>query len=414
MKEDKLWLNHGQKEFGMTKHLYYDDSYRTEFSAKIQERVIIGGKPAVILDETIFYPESGGQPCDAGLLGGIRVERVEEDDSGNILHILSSPLDESIGTVTGTIDWDRRFDHMQQHTGQHVLSQAFIAVAGAATLSFHLGQETSTIDVSLPNATASILRKVEDLATRIGFEDRPVQVLNVPREELAALGIRKESRREGMIRVIDVDGFDRSACGGTHVRRTGEIGMIFILGNERYKGGTRIEFVCGYRALTEFRNDHATLGELSKLYSSTPHELPILCEKLQAEHSSLVRDKRKQEEELLAFEARDLVLGAKRTGALAVVRRIYPDRKIETLKILAQKAASHPGMVILLGASQDAAQIVVARSQDVGGDCGAIIREVTGKLGGRGGGRPELAQAGGIDAAALEAWMSEIAGRFPG
>jgi alanyl-tRNA synthetase len=394
----------------MTTRLYYQDSYITEFDARVLEQRTTGGKPAVVLDQTAFYPASGGQPCDTGRLGSARVESVEEDETGIIIHALDSLLEST--EVHGIVDRGRRFDHMQQHTGQHVLSQAFIGAAQAATLSFHLGQETSTIDVDLAQAEPAVLAEAEDIATRIVFEDRPVHILNVTRGELGALGVRKESQREGLIRVIDIDGFDRSPCGGTHVRRSGEIGLILILGSERYKGGTRVEFVCGGRALRAFRKDHDTLREMGRLLSAHPHELPRLTEKILAERAELLRERKHLEDQILELEAQELVQGADKTSGVAAVCRRYSDRKIESLKVLAQKAASFPGTLAILFAVQESAQVVVARSTDVPGDCGAAIRQLTGKSGGRGGGKPELAQAGGIALPAVEDWSNGIVEYF--
>jgi len=384
----------------MTRRLYYDDSYTTEFDAVVVERLRIAGRNALVLDQTAFYPASGGQPFDTGTISGARVEQVEEDDSGRILHYIDN-LPEA-EQVRGRIDWDRRFDHMQQHTGQHVLSQAFLAEARAGTVSFHLGQQTSAIDIEWAKAEPEVLRRVEDLAARIVFDDRPVRILNVRREELSSLGVRKDSQREGEIRVIDVEGFDRSPCGGTHVRRTGEIGMIFILGAERYKGGTRIEFACGARALDAFRKDHQVLRELGNLHSAHPSELPALAAKYLQERSALLRDQARLETLLLETEAQDLRRQAGAAAGLVTVCRSYADRRIESLKLLAQKLTAAPGTVAILFTSLGTPQLIVARSADVPGDCGAAVRQLTARFGGRGGGRPELAQAGGFAAAALE------------
>jgi alanyl-tRNA synthetase len=394
----------------MTRRLYHEDSYLTEFSAVVLERLSALGKPALVLDQTAFYPASGGQPHDTGLLGGARVEDVEEDDSGRIIHLLdSSPAADA---VSGKVDWGRRFDHMQQHTGQHILSQAFLQLAKAATLSFHLGQETSTIDISLAEPDISVLTAAEDLATRVVFEDRPVHILNVRKEELSALGVRKESQREGEIRVVDIDGFDRSPCGGTHVRRCGEVGLIFILSSERYKGGTRVEFVCGGRVLRAFRKDHEILKELGKLYSAHPHELPALTKKLLLDRSTLLREKKHLEDRIFEMEAQELLNSADKRSTVAVIRRTYKDRKIEGLKALAQKVTAAPGTLAVLATVQESAQLVVARSADVAGDCGEIVRKLAGKLGGKGGGKPELAQAGGIAGSALEEWSQALVDHF--
>jgi alanyl-tRNA synthetase len=390
----------------MTERLYYRDSYNTDFDATVIRRILVGGRPAVVLDRTAFYPESGGQPSDTGLLQGVPVLRVEEDASGDILHHLATPIPS--GGVSGKVDWERRFDHMQQHTGQHILSQAFLRIAQAQTLSFHLGRETSTIDLNLAQPVAEIVREAEDLACRIVFENRPIRLLFVEREELDSLGVRKETTREGEIRVIEIGRFDRSPCGGTHVRSSGEVGLIFILGSERYKGGVRIEFACGGRVLKAFRKDHEILRELARLHSAHPHQLPALMEKMLQERSTLLRQKTELENQLLEMEAAELVRQAGRIDGVAFVRRDYRDRTIENLKILAQKVASFPGTIAVFCAVHDTIQLVVARSATVSGDCGAAVQRTTRMLGGKGGGRPELAQAGGIAVGTLKEWVQAL------
>jgi alanyl-tRNA synthetase len=199
----------------MTERLYYSDSYLLEFTATVQAQEARGKNTAVALNRTAFYPASGGQPGDTGTLGEAHVLDVEETASGDVVHLLDAPLPP--GSVAGHVDWERRFDHMQQHSGQHVLSQAFLRTAGAETASFHLGRETSTIDIALARPSPDQIRTAEALATRIVFEDRPVSVINARPEQLNGLGLRKESSRQGEIRVIDIEAFDRSPCGGTHV-----------------------------------------------------------------------------------------------------------------------------------------------------------------------------------------------------
>ena len=226
----------------MTEHLYYKDSYLTTFEATAVELLETGSGPAVVLDRTAFYPVSGGQPHDTGSLGPARVTAVLEKPDGTIVHTLDTPIPQ--GPVEGRVDWERRFDHMQQHTGQHILSQAFVQVARAATLSFHLGPETSTIDIDMAQPAPDTIRKAEELATGIVMEDRLVSVIMARRSDLHALGVRKESEREGEIRVIDVEGFDRSPCGGTHVRRSGRNRPHFDPGirtvQGRDEGGIRV------------------------------------------------------------------------------------------------------------------------------------------------------------------------------
>ena len=396
----------------MTIRLYYDDSYLREFPAEVLTSSVIGKKPAVTLDRTAFYPSSGGQPHDMGSLGSSRVVDVQETPEGEILHILDVPLHP--GPVLGRIDWERRFDHMQQHTGQHVLSQAFVQVAGATTLSFHLGEERSTIDVGWPDPSESVLLDTERLANHIVFGDRMVRILKVDRSRLGELGVRKESQREGEIRVIDVEGFDRSPCGGTHVGRAGEIGLIFLLGAERYKGGARVEFVCGGRALKAFRQEHDILIQLGRIHSSHPAELPKLTEKLMQDRSALSRENARMTETILEMEAQELLGRADMFHEIRIVRRTYADRNLEAVKILAQKATAMARAVAILGIAHDPAQIALAKSKDVQGDCGQVVKMTAARFGGKGGGRPEGAQAGGINLAVLETWMQAVDDYFRG
>ncbi len=395
----------------MTIRLYYDDSYLTEFAATAVEVRASGGKHVAVLDKTAFYPTSGGQPHDIGTLGGSRVMEVEEDSEGNILHFTDIPP--PAGAVTGRVDWARRFDHMQQHTGQHILSQAFLRVTQAQTVSFHLGQDVCTLDIELPQPSTAIMRQAEELASRIVFEDRAVGILTVNRTELAALGVRKQTEREGNIRVIEVEDFDLSPCGGTHVRRTGEVGMIAVLDCERYKGGTRVEFACGRRILGILSKDHEVLKELGNLHSAHPHELVRLTEKLLEERTALARENARLNQQVLEAEAQEMRSRAEKRGGKAIVRQRFSGRPVESVKLLAQKIAALPGAVAILGVSQvDAQVVIVARSADVSGNCGAAIKEVAEKLGGKGGGRPELAQAGGIAETSLDAWLDALENHF--
>jgi alanyl-tRNA synthetase len=301
---------------------------------------------------------------------------------------------------------------MQQHTGQHILSQAFVRTAKAATVSFHMGREASTIDLDLDAPDTAALEAAEELACAVVFEDRPVEVLRARPEELASLGARKLSEREGELRVIDVEGFDRSPCGGTHVRRSGEIGLIALVGCERYKGGVRVEFVCGGRALQTLRREHATLREIARLYSASAGDVPRLAAKYLDERSALVREKTRLEEEILDRDARELVASAPLLGGERLVRRRIDPLALDALKVLAQKALAHGAGVVLLGGVAGAAHAVVARGPSAPGDCGAAVKDASSRHGGRGGGRPELAQAGGIPAEALEAWLEAAEAHF--
>jgi alanyl-tRNA synthetase len=394
----------------MTERMYNSDSYLLDFTATVLEQQARDGKAAVILDRTAFYPASGGQPCDTGTLEAANVLEVEETASGSVLHILDAPL--PLGPVTGRVDRVRRFDHMQQHSGQHVLSQAFLKTAGAGTASFHLGRETSTIDIEIARPSPEQIRAAEALAAQTVFEDRPVAVINARPEDLARLGLRKESQRQGEIRVIDVEGFDRSACGGTHVRRTGEIGLIAVLGWEHYKGMTRIEFVCGGRALRALRQARDLLDQLGSQFSAHPLDLPRLAGKLLDERSHLQKENLRLAQRMLEIEALELITSADKSSRPIIVCRSYDRRDLESLKILVRKLTSGDGVVAILGTLDDSAQVVVAKSTDVPGDCGLAVRQAVAALGGKGGGKADMAQAGGVPVGQLSAWSAAIASHF--
>jgi alanyl-tRNA synthetase len=390
----------------MSNRLYYFDSYLAEFDANAIENRPVDGRTAVILDSTAFYPASGGQPHDTGTLGSACVEEILEAEDGEVLHFVDAPL--TPGPIHGVIDWRRRFDHMQQHTGQHILSQSFIHVAGAGTVSFHMGAEVSTIDIELEEPSVDVMERVEQFASRIVFEDRPVNLLFVDREQQESLGLRKTSEREGKIRVVEIEKFDRSPCGGTHVKGTGEIGMISILGFERYKGGTRVEFVCGERARRTFHREHETLRELGRLFSAHPLESPRLVEALRNDKAVLGKEVARLQNLLLDAEARELLAAAGDTSGIRLICREFSDRTIEGIRLLAQKVTKAPAAVTIFALAQDPAQVIVAAGPATGVDCGAILRETIALLGGKGGGKPGLAQGGGIPLAALPAWLDAV------
>jgi alanyl-tRNA synthetase len=280
-------------------------------------------------------------------------------------------------------------------------------VAQAQTLSFHLGSESSTIDVAMPQPTASLMEDAQLWATMVVFENRPVHILMTDQDGLRSLGVRKGSEREGEIRVIDIEGVDRSPCGGTHVRNTGEIGVVFILGFERYKGGTRVEFVAGRRALNVLRKSHELLRKLAQHHSVLPEALPAFQEKLAQERMVLVRENEELRNRLLEVEAAELLQCAAKTAQGCFISRSYANRKLDEIKLLAQKLTARPGVVAILGIS-DACQIVAARSKELPVNCGEAIKKTAAEFGGKGGGRPEMAQAGSFSAESFDAWMRAL------
>jgi alanyl-tRNA synthetase len=381
----------------VTERLYYTDPYLAEFDATVLAVEPLAdrgdGTCGIVLDRTAFYPTSGGQPSDVGSLGGARVVDVIEREDGSILHVVEG--DVTRGLVHGSIEWTRRFDHMQQHTGQHVLSAALDRLFQVRTVSFHLGSTSSTIDLSV-EVPASDIARAEAEANRIVWEDRPVSIRFAEATEAAALPLRKESTRDGLLRLIDVEGFDLSACGGTHVARTGAIGTIVIAGSERFRGGTRVEFLCGSRTLEDYRSLRQSVGASTRLLSVLPAELPSAIERVQAE----ARDMKKQFKDLqvrqASHEAVRLADRAQLQGAARVVVEALEGWDANGLKVIASSIASRPNHVALLLGVPAPASIVIARAPGVALDAAAILKQLTARFGGKGGGRPELAQGGGL------------------
>jgi len=395
----------------MTERLYYTDAYRASFDAKVLSCRSREGDPgsfAVELDATAFYPTSGGQPFDTGSLGGARVADVIDEEDGRIVHVTDAPLVPG-EPVAGAIDWPRRFDHMQQHTGQHVLSAAFDQLAGNRTESFHLGADLCSIDLAR-EATAADVAAAVDGANRVVWEDRPVSVRFVTAEEAAALPLRKEPARGGRLRLVEVADFDLSACGGTHVARTGAIGIIAVAGAEKFRGGSRIHFLCGGRVSKRFNLWRDALAATMKHLSVAPEELAGAVERLQGENKSLQRGLRALQERLAVHEARALVARGVRVGGRVVVAVSVPDVDAAGLKALAAAAATEPGAAVALFTASTPALTVVARHPDAGIDAGAVLKALTAQFGGRGGGKPDLAQGGGLEATpdALVAFVRDL------
>jgi len=402
----------------MTTRLYYDDAYATEFTARVIERTTHEGRPAVRLDRSYFYPTSGGQPYDTGTIAGVPVLDVAARESdGAVLHVLGGDLSAQAHEVCAVVDWPRRFDHMQHHTGQHILSQAFVQVAGAETVGFHLSPDSVTIDLNRPEIPTPLLDAAEELANRIVTEDRPVRCWFPAADELAALPLRKVPGVEGRLRVVEVQGFDWNACGGTHVRRTGEIGLIKVLRAERRGGTLRVEFRCGGRALHDYRAKHHLLQQLAGELTTGYEDIPAVLGKLRDEHKSLTRDVRALREALLAHEAADLWARGVRHGAATVVAQGFEGRDAGELRQIVQQLIAQPRTVALLGLSGEKAYLIAARSPDVPHDMVGVLRRGLSVWGiERGGGRPDFAQGGGASStpaevqAALDAMLSVVTG----
>jgi alanyl-tRNA synthetase len=381
----------------MTERLYYVDSGMTSFDARVLACEDASGRYLVVLDRTAFYPSSGGQPFDTGRLGHVDVVEVQEDDERGVVHVVSAPLVEG-AEVRGDIDAGRRLDHMQQHTGQHILSAAFDRLFGVKTVSFHMGSESSTIDLAREVTTAEIAA-AEDEANRVVWEDRPVTVRFATEEEARTLPLRKESGRTGTLRLVEVQDFDLSACGGTHVPRTGVIGLIAVSGAERFKGGTRLTFVCGNRALWSHRVLRDIVGAAMKTLSAGASEVPAFVERLQADMREAAKSTRRLQDALAAYRAAELRGTAETVGRHLAVLRSEPDLDAAGLKNLATSIVGGTALVAALAGAGTPAPLVIARGPEADVDAAAILKAVTGSLGGRGGGSRDVAQ-GGIPAAA--------------
>lgn len=385
----------------MTHRLYYTDSLLTSFDATVTSCVPHADVFHVTFDQTAFYPTSGGQPFDRGSVrlnssaaGSVSVLDVIDDErTGDVVHVLSGAL-EAGANVTGQIDWPRRLDHMQQHTGQHVLSAALDRLFGVRTVSFHMGAESSTIDLSR-EVSSSEISGAEREACRVVWDDRPLNIRFASEEEAAALPLRKESARTGTLRLVEVPDFDLSACGGTHVLRTGMVGIIAISGWERFKGGTRVSFVCGGRALQSHTFLRESAQGAARGLTVAVADLPDAVLRMQAQIKDQQRTIKQLQEQVTAALAADLAAAAEPgLGTTRVVIRAQPGWDIAALKFLASAIVSNPGLVVVLTGEGTPVPVVVARSADVSLDAGAWIKDATSELGGRGGGRPELAQGG--------------------
>ena len=380
----------------MTERLYYLDSLRTSFDATVVSCEPDGsGRFRIVLDRTAFYPTSGGQPHDTGTLGGAPIVDVVDGDAGVVTHVASAAVT-SATHVSGAIDWSRRFDHMQQHTGLHILSAAFDRGAGVRTTSFHLGGETATIDLAR-EVTPKEIEQAEAEANRVVWEDRPVTVRFVSDEEAALLPLRKEPVRTGRLRLVEVTDFDLSACGGTHVPATGMIGVIAVAGWERFKGATRLTFVCGGRALRSHGRLRNVVTAATRALSVLPEELPGAIERLQSDVKEAGRGVKRLTEELSRYRADDYRARATAIGPWRGVLTAVASPDAAELKMLAQAIVSAPGMVVVFVGEGRPSPTVIARSMDVPLDAGAWMKRAAADLGGRGGGRSEQAQ-GGLEA----------------
>ncbi|OQY28825.1 MAG: hypothetical protein B6244_05920 [Candidatus Cloacimonetes bacterium 4572_55] len=387
----------------MTIKSYLTNSYKKIFESRVIGQETVEGRVAIALEETCFYPPSGGQPADKGTINDKPVIDVYEKD-GAIYHVLEAEkFDEDC--ARGRIDWERRFDHIQQHSGQHLLSAVLFKRHNIQTLSFHLGADYSAIDLSLKKMTTDMIEKVESECQRIILENRPMRVHIVNRDELHRFSLRKPPP-EGLkeIRIIEIQDYDFSPCGGTHAKGTTEIGLIKIIGLEKIRKNIRVKFLCGNRANQDYAAKHRVLVDLSDRMTCSWQELPAIQEKVRAERKNFRRRIAELHKELARYEAKTMIDQAEEINGVRVISQILPNREMNELALLCKEIVSNPSVIALLAVVSDRVSLVFGRSENAPGQMGKLMKEACQKLGGRGGGRPGMAQGVGtrIDLAQAE------------
>ncbi len=418
----------------MTKRLYYDSPDTHEFDSVVEDVIPASSeepRPAVVLRESAFYPTSGGQVHDTGWLTlegaeRLRVAEVADAEDGRVLHYLQAPAKlPAVGArVGGSIDRERRQDHMQQHSGQHVLSAAFVELYQLPTVSFHMAEDYCSIDLATPALTVEQIVGAEKRANEIVFENRPVRIRYVSRADAEKLGLRKLPPAErDELRIIEVEDFDLSACGGTHVSASGQIGSILLRKTEKVRQGTRVEFVCGQRAVRMARRDFSALSEAAGLFSAQLWDVPEQIRKSAVESKLLRRQKDDALDELAGLMALSALHEQSEKNGRKIVARVFADRDVNFAKLFAQKATRTATPAIALVASTiDPSGLIFAQTvmASVGtsgsSDMGALLKQVLSSVGGRGGGSRDFAQ-GGIPAGSnvnVEQLLREAAGRIEG
>jgi alanyl-tRNA synthetase len=389
----------------MTTHrIYYDDSFARDFEAKVLtcEPCVHGTTPAweVVLDETALYPTSGGQPCDHGKLGDANVLDVL-DEGDEIVHIVDREL--RPGPVHGCVDWVRRFDHMQQHTGQHLLSAMFQERFGRPTVSFHLGADLSSIDLRGAEPTLEILEGAERAANRIIFEDRPINVRYGTQEQLAQMGVRKEVDRAGILRAIEIDGADLQPCGGTHVRRTAQIGTLLVRRCSKIRQDWRVEFACGARSERLARNDFRLIARAAANLGSSTDDLADAAARVVAERDANFKELRGLLQRLAELEAASALQSATANGQgnRVILRAFDEDTQPDYLGFLSTQLAKTEGVVALIG-QKGTGQLIFAQHAFAAKDMNALLKRTFEKFAGKGGGNRDVARGRITDGAQMD------------
>jgi alanyl-tRNA synthetase len=401
----------------MTIKLFWNDSHLIHFSAGVVDSWLEGGRRAIVLDQTAFYPAGGGQPCDTGSINAAHVIDVEIDGEGRIIHRLDSDVSFVAGEeVVCEIDWRRRREMIQQHTGQHILSQAFFQLFGAETKGFRITDRATEIDLTLEaqsDEIESAIARAAELANGVVFDNREIRLHQVTPAEAAALPLRKESFVTDCVRVVEIADYDWSPCGGTHAKRTGEVGLIAVRGWERAKKMTRVHFLCGVRALNDYREANQAVDAIARKFTVGREEAESSVARLLDENKRLSRRTRELAGMVAKVEAHELIEATEAVDGARIVSRVFEDRDIEELKLLAHRLVDGDNVIALLASKDKAtARLVFARSANLSADLNALMRTACERLGGRGGGKPEFAQGGGSKLSELDNALEEARTMF--
>ena len=379
-----------------SERLYYDDSYTTRFRARIEDRATVGGKPALELAASYFYPESGGQLADRGVIGAARVLDVQAEDDGRVWHLIEGePGGEE---CEAELDWARRFDHMQQHTGQHLLSAAFERTLDVATLSCHLGEERSTVELALADADWKLIDRVEQAANRVIWENREIRLHWTDDQHVGRFALRKPPKVTGRIRIVEIADWDLSACGGTHTRHTGEVGAIKIVRWEKVRGNVRVEFLCGARSLSDHAWRTEALLEGARRRTLKDRDLLAHLERAAEERDALRKRLDELTDRLLLAEARERV-GDPPRG----VADLTESRSREEVRRLALKCLEAGAPWAVVAAASPEPVLVVARRKGPGPDLRPLAETLRAIAAGKGGGGSDYLQITAADADSLRA-----------
>ena len=371
-----------------TNRLYYENAYLTQFNARVVDRKEIDGRCALALDRTAFYPTGGGQPCDTGTLNGVPVVDVRK--GGELVwHVLDQPIDSEM--IEGCVDWQRRRDHMQNHSGQHVLSQAFIVAAGAQTVAWRLSESTLTIDLNRVGLSDEELAEAERIGNEVVQQNHTISARIVDETELPELALRKQPDVDGPLRIVEIADFDRVACSGTHVSGTAQIGLIKVLRTERRGTETRIHFACGQRAVADYGRKHQLVRGLAARFTCSEDEVPTAIQRLQDEAQVSFRTLKTAQTEMVEIETARLWSQAEPQPTPRLIRGAYPTWAEDQVKALVLSLKRYPGCLIGMAGGRSAL-VFAARSEDCQIDAGLLLRTALAQVGGRGGGRPDYAQ----------------------